>query len=306
MEILVVDDGSSDNVAAVVGGYSGVRLIRQANAGPAAARNRGAAEAHGEILLFTDDDCIPASNWLQAMIEPFRDPEVIGAKGVYCTHQDSVVARFVQLEYEDRYRLMASHDCVDFIDTYSAAFRRERFLEMKGYDTSFPVACAEDIELSYRMSRRGWKMKFVPSAVVAHTHPHSLSRYLRKKYKFAFWRVLALSKNPGKTLKDSHTPQLMKLQLLFIPALLLAFVVDQIVRPALPLSLLVLAAFLGSTIPFAIRAARKDLIAGLLSPVLLAGRSVAQLMGICAGLVNVLRKSIWERTGRMAERRSLQ
>ena len=240
------------------------------------------------------------------MIEPFRDPEVIGAKGVYCTHQDSVVARFVQLEYEDRYRLMASHDCVDFIDTYSAAFRRERFLEMKGYDTSFPVACAEDIELSYRMSRRGWKMKFVPSAVVSHTHPHSLKRYLGKKYKFAFWRVLALSKNPGKTLKDSHTPQLMKLQLLFIPALLLAFVVDQIVRPALPLSLLVLAAFLGSTIPFAIRAARKDLIAGLLSPVLLAGRSVAQLMGICAGLVNVLRKSIWERTGRMAERRSLQ
>ena len=46
--------------------------------------------------------------------------------------------------------------------------------------------------------------------------------------------------------------------------------------------------------------------AGLLSPGLLAGRSVAQLMGICAGLVNVLRKSIWERTGRMAERRSLQ
>ena len=123
-----------------------------------AARNRGAAEAHGEILLFTDDDCIPASNWLQAMIEPFRDPEVIGAKGVYCTHQDSVVARFVQLEYEDRYRLMASHDCVDFIDTYSAAFRRERFLVMKGYYTSFPVACAEDVELSYRMSLRGWKM----------------------------------------------------------------------------------------------------------------------------------------------------
>ena len=57
------------------------------------------------------------------------------------------------------------------MDTYSAAFRRDRFLEMNGYDTSFPVACAEDIELSYRMSARGWKMKFAPDAIVYHTHP---------------------------------------------------------------------------------------------------------------------------------------
>ena len=76
------------------------------------------------------------------------------------------------------------------------------------------MACAEDIELSYRMSARGWKMKFAPAAIVYHTHPDTLSRYLKKKYKFAFWRVLAVRKNPSKAVKDSHTPQLMKLQLL--------------------------------------------------------------------------------------------
>ena len=134
----------------------------------------------------------------------------------------------MQIEYEDRYRLMAGLPSIDFIDTYSAAFRRERFLEMSGYDTSFPVACAEDVELSYRMSARGWKMKFAPAAIVYHTHPDTLSRYLKKKYKFAFWRVLAVRKNPSKAVKDSHTPQLMKLQLLFAPALLLALAFDLI------------------------------------------------------------------------------
>ena len=63
---------------------------------------------------------------------------------------------------------------------------------MNGYDTSFPVACAEDIELSYRMSARGWKMKFAPQAIVYHTHPATFSNYLKKKYKFAFWRMLAV------------------------------------------------------------------------------------------------------------------
>jgi glycosyltransferase involved in cell wall biosynthesis len=289
-EILVVNDGSTDNTLDVVRRYSGVRLITQANAGPAAARNRGALETEGAIILFTDDDCVPTPDWLGAMLEPFEDPEVVGVKGVYRTRQKSLVARFVQIEYEDRYRLMAGLDCIDFIDTYSAAFRRDRFLEMTGYDTSFPLACAEDIELSYRMSGRGWKMTFAPRAIVYHTHPDTLSGYLKKKYKFAFWRVLAVRKNPSKAVKDSHTPQLMKLQLLFGPALLLAVAFDLTARPAVPASVLVVAAFVVSALPFALRAIAKDPILGLLSPALVAARACAQLLGVSAGLIYAFRK----------------
>jgi GT2 family glycosyltransferase len=303
VEILVVDDGSMDNTAAVAEGYPCVRLISQANAGPAAARNRGAIAARGKILLFTDDDCVPMPDWLDTMLAPFVDPEVVGAKGVYRTHQRSLAARFVQIEYEDKYRLMARLPDIDFIDTYSAGFRRDRFLEMSGYDTSFPVACAEDIELSYRMSARGWKMKFVPSAIVYHTHPDTISRYLKKKYKFAFWRVLAVRKNPSKGVSDSHTPQIMKLQLLFAPALLVAVAVDLVVRPAAPLSLLVIGGFLLSTLPFALRAVRKDPVVGILSPVLLAARACAQMMGVAAGLIYARRKPTGQATISQADRR---
>jgi GT2 family glycosyltransferase len=290
VEILVVNDGSTDDTATVVASYLGVRLLTQANAGPAAARNLGASEARGGILLFTDDDCVPVPGWLDAMLAPFDDPEVVGAKGIYCTNQKSLAARFVQIEYEERYNLMSRLHNIDFIDTYSAAFRRERFLEISGYDTSFPVACAEDIELSYRMSALGWKMKFAPAAIVYHTHPDTFWCYLKKKYKFAYWRVLAVRKNPAKGIKDSHTPQIMKLQLLFAPALFVAVAFDLVARPSIPVSLLVLAAFLFTTLPFAFRAIAKDLVVGLLSPVLLAARACSQFLGVAGGVIYGWRK----------------
>ena len=291
LEIVVVNDGSTDETASVVRRFAGVRLIHQANAGPAAARNRGAREARGDILLFTDDDCVPTPTWIEAMLANFDDPEVVGAKGVYRTHQTRLVARFVQIEYEDRYRLMAKQSEIDFIDTYSAAFRRDRFLTMNGYDTSFPVACAEDIELSYRMSARGWKMKFAAEAVVYHTHPDTLAKYLKKKYKFAYWRMLAVRKNPAKAVKDSHTPQTMKLQLLLTPALVCAAAVDRIWSPTIPTSVVVLAAFLISTLPFTVRTFRKDAVVGLLSPLLLSARSCAQFLGAARGSIYALHGS---------------
>lgn len=292
VEILVVDDGSTDNTAAVVAEYPGVRLITQSNAGPAAARNRGATEATGSILLFTDDDCVPNPDWLATMLRSFADAEVIGAKGAYRTLQRQIVARFVQLEYEDKYRFMSSQREIDFIDTYSGAYRRENFLEMKGYDTSFPVACAEDIELSYRMSSLGWKMRFVPNAIVFHTHPATLTSYLKKKYKFAYWRMLAVRKNPGKGVKDSHTPQLMKLQILLLPALLVSAAIDLKIHPYIPVTLLTAGAFLLSTMPFVAQSFRKDPLVALLSPALLAARACAQLLGVAAGILHARRTPV--------------
>jgi glycosyltransferase involved in cell wall biosynthesis len=300
-EIIVVNDGSDDDTAEIVARDPRVRLISQPNAGPAAARNHGAQKASGEIIVFTDDDCEPAPNWLTQILRPFDDLQVVAAKGAYRTRQQAIIARFVQIEYEDRYRLMARHPAIDFVDTYSAAFRRDRFLEMDGYDTSFPIACAEDVELSYRMSARGWKMVFAPAAIVYHQHPDRLFVYLKKKFKFAFWRVVAVKKNPSKALKDSHTPQLMKSQLAFLPALVIASVAALCRLSSVQLPLLIALVFALSTLPFSVRAFTKDPVTGILSPFILALRSFAQFLGTISSVYYVLRSS----TGQLAPSTSL-
>ena len=79
-EVIVVDDGSTDETAAIAHKCN-VSVITQPNAGPAAARNRGAAAAQGDLLLFTDADCVPVPGWISALVAPFSDPSVAGAKG---------------------------------------------------------------------------------------------------------------------------------------------------------------------------------------------------------------------------------
>jgi hypothetical protein len=135
-------------------------------------------------------------------------------------------------------------------------------------------------------------MVFIPQAIVYHTHPSTFSSYLKKKYKFAFWRMLAVRKNPSKGVKDSHTPQIMKLQLLFAPALLCGVIFDLVTRPAISASAIVLAGFFLSTLPFALRAVRKDPAVGILSPILLAARACAQVLGVSAGLIYARRMPI--------------
>ncbi|MGH2786086.1 MAG: glycosyltransferase [Actinomycetota bacterium] len=291
-EVIVVDDGSTDDTAAVAASFDGVQVIRQSNAGPAVARNVGAAAARGRFLVFIDADCEARGGWLAHMLARFADPEVVAVKGAYRTRQPELVARFVQIEYEDKYDRLARARDIDFIDTYSAAFRRGVFLGHGGFSAEFPTACAEDVDLSFRMSRAGGRMVFEPEAIVLHLHPNRLAAYARKKFKFAYWRLLAVKRNPEKLMSDSHTPQLMKAQALAAPAVP-GLAVAAAVMPVLAWPAVVLAAlFALSTVPFTIKAFRKDPGVAAASPGLLFVRGIAQGAGLVAGTLHLIRLAV--------------
>jgi glycosyltransferase involved in cell wall biosynthesis len=211
-EIVVVDDGSTDDTAAIAATF-GVIVLSQSNAGPAAARNRGAQAAEGDILLFTDADCVPATDWVDRMAAPFADPTVAGTKGEYRTRQRELVARFVQQEYQDRYDRMVGQSSIDFVDTYSAGYRRHLFLAAGGFDTLFPTASVEDQEFSFRLAERGYRLVYVPGAVVYHQHDRTVGEYIRRKYWIGFWKALVTRRHPAKLARDSHTPQVLKVQM---------------------------------------------------------------------------------------------
>ncbi|MEA3348565.1 MAG: glycosyltransferase, partial [Pseudomonadota bacterium] len=179
-EIIVVDDGSTDATASLALSL-GVSCISQTNAGPATARNRGVEAAKGAIILFTDADCIATGNWLEEMVQPFNDASVKGVKGAYRSRQKELAARFAQAEFMDRYELLKRQPSIDMVDTHAAAFRRRTFIEMGGFDESFPVANNEDTDFSYRLSSAGKQLLFNPDAIVYHSHPKTLGHYLKIK-----------------------------------------------------------------------------------------------------------------------------
>lgn len=284
-EIIVVDDGSTDETAVVARDAGADRVHVVSHRGPAAARNAGALLARGEIILFTDADCEPSQAWIERLVIPFEDPKVDGAKGTYRTRQKALVARFVQLEYEDKYDRMRGQERVDFVDTYSAAYRRRLFEQSEGFDPAFPRASGEDIEFSYRLAQRGHKLVFVPGAVVFHRHVDTVRGYLHRKYYVGFWRVRMYRLHPAKALSDSHTPQTLKLQIVLTAVLLCSLAVG-VLRPSL---LIVggasLAAFLGSALSFIVKAYRRDRAVALVAPVLLFLRALALGLGFAAGIL---------------------
>ncbi|MCP4423907.1 MAG: glycosyltransferase [Chloroflexi bacterium] len=284
-EIVVVDDGSGDETAVLAQKAGADKIIRHEQPqGAATARNSGISAAQGKIIFFTDADCAPTPDWLAAMSAPFADPDMTGCKGIYATHQQQIVARFVQIEYEDKYDRLRSQPTIDFIDTYSAAYRRAALLDSGGFDTR--IFYVEDQELSFRLAADGRKMVFQPTAVVYHLHSDSLRAYVRKKFYIGYWKAQIMRLHPERVVKDSHTPQIIKAQMGLVALIILTFLSGLLFPPLFLATAGLIVLFLAAAVPFIVKAWGKDRQVALITPFLLLARTLALGLGYAWGMVN--------------------
>lgn len=290
-EIIVVNDTSTDSTEKKIYSFGEkiVYLKNEKNKGPAFSRNLGAKKSKGEILCFIDADCVAEKNWLKEMIEPFNDKSVAAVQGAYRTVQKSLVARFAQEEIEQRYEKLRSSKKIDWVGSYSAAYRKDLFMREKGFDESFPIASGEDPDLSFRIAKKGYKIIFNENAIVYHIHPDTLSKYLKTKFFRAYYRVLLYKKHPDKAVNDSYTPQALKARVagFFIMPILtaLAIIFPTFLQILSIYTLMFLIFVFFTSLPFLFNALRKDLPVAIFSPLMLFLRDLFFALGLLAGTV---------------------
>lgn len=185
-EVIVVDDGSKTPLNSIITPLQNkiqIKLLRQENSGPAAARNYGAKMAQGKFLAFTDDDCQPLTNWLSQLATSLeKTPEaMIGGQTINALVNNSYSTASQQLidyiyEYYNRNQGKAT-----FFASNNIAMAKSNFDRLGGFDVSFPLAAAEDRDFCDRWQQK-YPMLYVPQAQVKHYHQLSLTSFWRQHF----------------------------------------------------------------------------------------------------------------------------
>jgi glycosyltransferase involved in cell wall biosynthesis len=201
-EIWVVDDGSADGTATIAQTFKDVLYVRQDNAGPAAARNNGARHASGDVLVYTDSDCVPQEDWLKILTTEF-DEGVVAVGGTYTNaNPASWLSKIVHAEIRARHDRFGRE--VDFLGSFNVAYDARAFEAAGGFDETFKAASGEDNDLAYRLQDAGDVLRFTNAAVVAHYHPTKLWAYLRTQMNHGYWRMKLYTKHPERAKRGDN------------------------------------------------------------------------------------------------------
>ncbi|MBF0479547.1 MAG: glycosyltransferase [Candidatus Omnitrophica bacterium] len=204
-EIIVVDDGSTDQTAEIIRTFPNVHYARQENAGPASARNHGARIARGEFFIFTDSDCVPQDHWVELLMKNFLASDIGVVAGSYgIANPESRLARCVWKEILFRHQHLMP-DYPRAFGSYNFAIRRKTFEDAGGFDESYRRASGEDNDLSYKVSKAGYKIYFSREALVDHYHPTKFFKYLNEQYRHGFWRAKLYGRHIHMARGDDYT-----------------------------------------------------------------------------------------------------
>ncbi len=181
IEIIVVDDASSDGTATVLPRIAGLRYLRhERNGGFIAACNTGAAQARGEVLVFLNNDTVPQPGWLDALLWTLHEVPRAGIAGAQLLYPDGTLQEAGGVVFRDgqawNYGRFESPDDpryaylrdADYVSGAALAIRRTLFDAVGGFDTRYAPAYYEDTDLAFAVRAAGHRVLYQPGARVLH------------------------------------------------------------------------------------------------------------------------------------------
>jgi GT2 family glycosyltransferase len=183
-EVIVVDDGSDAPPHDVVASFSSrieVKLLTQRHAGPAAARNTGAAHACGDFLVFTDDDCLPERSWLRAFASRFQaEPDALVGGRTLNALPANLYSATSQAIIEVVYEHFNTANGALFFASNNFGVPASGFHETGGFDSGFITS--EDREFCDRWAYHGKRLTYAPEVLIYHAHPLTLRTLWRQHF----------------------------------------------------------------------------------------------------------------------------
>jgi glycosyltransferase involved in cell wall biosynthesis len=183
VEVVIVDDGSTDSTESVPGRvrHPRLRYLRKENGGPASARNVGIRNSSGASVAFTDDDCLPTPGWVESLATRLQQepPDVAGVGGRVLPLRRGLIAR-----YSTFHRILEPPPSCSYLVTANCMYRREALEEVVGFDEAIRRPGGEDPELSFRVRAHGYRLVFEPTAVVRHEYRENLLDFVRTFYRY--------------------------------------------------------------------------------------------------------------------------
>lgn len=199
-EIIIVDNNSTDNTKNLIKRYP-VTYLLETKKGPAAARNAGIKFAYGELIAFTDSDCIVDRHWLKNLVSGIDGDDVAGCGGEALPYKvDTSLDKYSAKKFWPIRKIIGGELYgYPYIITANAIYRKSVLQEVGYFDESFPVAGHEDTDLGWRISQKGYKLKYIADAKIIHCHRTNLRGLYKVGFKGGYGAEILFNKH--KTIK---------------------------------------------------------------------------------------------------------
>jgi GT2 family glycosyltransferase len=184
LDLLCVDNASTDATPDILAGYRGrLRFAREDKRGPAAARNHGIRQATGDVVAFTDADCVVDPSWLRHLVAPLRDPEVGIAGGKILSRQPCGIIESFGERIHDHARAL-TRSSPPYAITMNWASRRVVLNRVGLFNEA--LLRSSDVDCSYRMLAAGYRLAYAPRAVIYHRNERTPWGLMHEGYVHGF------------------------------------------------------------------------------------------------------------------------